>query len=414
MALSVQDIILNIANGIDWVTKELAKARLDVVEKMADALNDPKWGGVTLVGLIAGSTLLEVAWNLFSQLDIVKTVRAFIENISTAIKNVLSLMQVDLLLTLFLLGKTFDPAWQQSLAAIYTALGNVAKEINLDFSFINAFAEANRSILYTAASLSGNSWILSQSNYADGLVAFLGTLQGRLKDYIDNPDLIFIDLAHTISEGRTGQVDTIIGNIWAAIDYGAAWIIDSGNKLITGVDDLYEQIGNFPDEVQAAIHAQVDPYKADFDAFVNNQWAGFQIDYGKANDIVNAYLLDHGIRIDQIEAKINDPLDLLFLFFSLDDSKKKETRDYYNEFWDSQKIEEETAAIVAVASPIEDIVTQAVELTKPPDVVREEVPTTTIPLYIAALTGTKPSAWYIADGYTFSMGNNPWFVGEEK
>lgn len=190
------------------------------------------------------------------------------------------------------------------------------------------------------------------------------TVDDKLALYMKSPNQIFIDLQYYISSAHVSESDTAVAKIYAAIDVTTQWITDSGETLISTVQEIDGIIQGMPEEIKVAIASYYVPFKAQFDQFVSSQWEPFL----KTYDEVRGIILDSFYAMDQdilaIEERFKDPISILMYIFKQPPSEKKESLRQLRELYDAAYAEERQAntdAALAIADkvPLIDITPHA-------------------------------------------------------
>lgn len=415
----ITNAIIALADGIQYLADQLADARGKLVQGMVDAIKDPKHGGLALLGIFLTVTVLSIALTAVKGIAEVQMVMTFISGIGTAIKDIMSFMKVDLLITLVRLGGLFNERWHEALSKIYTSLGAVSMQLATDFSYINVFAEVNRSLLVTAYSLSGNAWIESQARYAEGLTKWLGGVEGKLGEYTAHPEKVFTDLQKEISEGHQDQTDKDSAKIWSAIDKAAEWIETSGNTVLDEIDYIETKMDELPQELHDAIMAHVQPYLDKLDDFTEHTWLPFWNTYHEAQGIIADYIEAHDISIKEIKNRIANPADWLDTLLLLKEGDSKRiTRLIWEGITRFFHADGEKGRAELTTTIKEIIKAEPVKLPEPV-VISEPV---RIPVSITMPpkeTVLGPISWFVGEGADSAFlpgamptNGNSWFVGE--
>jgi hypothetical protein len=311
--------------GITWIKDQLTAARITIIQNLALILKKP-WQALTaLVGAVLLSIAMQILYDYLLSIGWIKAIISFLNGMGKLIGSVLNFMQVDTLIALARLGAIFNDKWAAALTSIYDSLGALSEELGRGWSFISAFAEIDRSILYSAYSLSGNAWIESQAAYAKGLTDWMATINSKITAYMKDPNLIFSDLQSSIAAAHVGESDKAVGNILAAIDKVTSWVQDSGETLITMVDEIDAAVKAMPYEIQEAISSYYVPFRAAFDSFVKDQWEPFNEKYEETKGIILDSFNAMDIDIQAIEDKIKSPADWLATILSQNTDEKTES-----------------------------------------------------------------------------------------
>jgi hypothetical protein len=362
---TVLQVLSSISGSIDWLTAELSKARLSIIRNLAKLLSNPLAAFFGLIWAIIVSITLGILFEELKKVQWIKDIIDFITNLGKLITGILNFMQVDTLIALVRLGAVFNDQWRAALAMIYKSLGALSEELGRGWSFISSFAEINRTLLYSAYSLTGNAWIESQAAYASGLTKWLGGVEGKLDVYISDPDAIFRDLQQTIAEAHVSKVDESAARIFAGIDYASDWIKTRGEIVIKTVGDIDSVVKGMPQEIQDSIASYYVPFRRDFESFVEGQWKPFFQKYDAASRIILDSFDAMNIDVEAIEERIKSPADFLALIMGQDPEERRKSLLTLKDIFDESRRETigegrailqgtlESAGFMDVTPPIE-------------------------------------------------------------
>lgn len=321
--LSATGIVGFITGGLDAVKNALAKTRATMVKAIADYATTPLRAGVVLVSALAVSIALGALYEYLKTFAEVKALVAFIEGIANTIAVLGSFFQVDIMITLMQLGYEFLPEFHKNMAKIYESLGALSSELSKDVSFITVFTESARAILHAGYALTNNGFILAELKFAEGMSNWLGGVRDRLEKYVDDPSLIFTDIQKAIATAAKDETDKQLAKIWSGLDFVKEGIRKSGDEIIELLNALDKIQKDSPQEIQDAIKVWYEPFRKDFDKFLDEKWNPFWESTNKAFDIITQLFTAHDISIKELEAKIKSPSDLFKALFLLPENESK-------------------------------------------------------------------------------------------
>jgi hypothetical protein len=343
-------IVTFIVDGVGWIKSYMAMMRADMIRGLQAAMGHPGRMILIITGFVAIQMILSALFDALSKAAWVLKVTAFLSSIGDIIKQLAAWLQLDLMITLMQLGMLLNDGFYKQISRIYVALGELSAELELDFSFITAFVETNRSIIYAMYSITGLSALKAESEYAAGLATFLQGLNARLGDYAEDPSLIFLDVQKAIIFDRLKVAEEQVGLIWTAIDKGADWIKDSGNALLTMVDQINGQLDTLPQELQNTINEWYAPIRARLDTWTEDVWGAFWTDYQAAETVIDRHFLLHDMDIDRIQRELDSPIDLLRKILALPALRRAEELSAL----DNLVAQGEAAAVAPAVIPIID------------------------------------------------------------
>jgi hypothetical protein len=308
---AIDTVVTALANGVKTIRKLYREFKVWVANAMIAALAKGWTAALTIVGLVAVSIVVGFVWQIMKQNAIVAAVLAFIKNVGDTIKRFAALIQLDLIMSLMALAVMFDEKLYAQLSPLYDELGNFAEELELDFSYFNAFLEVDRAILQATSQLTSFGFVKAGADFVTGLSGWLKKLGKRMSDYAADPQLIFTDIQEAITAERIKDANDALGKIWAAINFAGDWVRDKGGIIFTAIDEIEAAAQKLPAEIQDAIAPWYKDAIAKVRDFEEKRWDPFWKDYNTFADAVSDMFLMYGTDIANIQRHINDPLDWL-------------------------------------------------------------------------------------------------------
>lgn len=301
-----------IADGITWIRDQLFDFRTNLITNIVNAINTPIIGVFMLIGIAVTGVVLGLLTSIVSSTGFGQLVESVLSSIGGFVSLMAKLLAVDVLITLSNTAAIVNEAWATQLANVYTALSSLSQELETDFSFVQSIAEIARIELKGMSALVPNSFFTTDTAYANSLITWLGTVKGKLKEYYDNPQQIFIDIQAAVIEDRIKDASTATDNALAAIDKSVTWIDTTGEGLLTDVNDIMVTVGEIDPKFQALIDQYWTPLYKQINDFLDKYWKPFYDQYEIVINDIKDGLTKQGISLAKIENSISSVTDFFF------------------------------------------------------------------------------------------------------
>jgi hypothetical protein len=329
---AIDTVVTALANGVKTIRKLYREFKVWVANAMIAALAKGWTAALTIVGLVAVSIVVGWVWQIMKQNAIVAAVLAFIKNVGDTIKRFAALIQLDLIMSLMALAVMFDEKLYAQLSPLYDELGNFAEELELDFSYFNAFLEVDRAILQATSQLTSFGFVKAGADFVTGLSGWLKKLGKRMSDYAADPQLIFTDIQEAITAERIKDANEALGKIWAAINFAGDWVRDKGQVILTAIDEIDAARQKLPAEIQDAIAPWYKDAIAKVRDFEEKRWDPFWKQYNDFSYAISDMFLMYGTDIANIQRHIEDPMDWLRTLFALPLDEQATLKGTFDEF----------------------------------------------------------------------------------
>ncbi len=328
----VSNIVGAITHGIKWIRSKYRQFKVWLAEQLIAALAKGWTAALTIVALVTASIVVGYVWQIMMQNAIVIAVLNMVKSVGSYISQLAAFLQVDMILALIQLGVLVNDELYQKLSPLYDELGNLAQELELDFNYITTFLEVDRAILQATYSFTNFGFLKADLDYVKGLQAWLAKLGKRMSDYAADPQAIFTDIQKAIAEERVQAANDAVAEIWAAIDFAGDWVRDKGEILLTMVNEIDAAVNNMPEKIQEAIKPWYEDTLKRIRAFEEEKWDPFWIQYNDFSETVSDLFQAVGMDIEEIQRRIDDPLDWLRTLLAMDPEDGATLRSTLNDF----------------------------------------------------------------------------------
>lgn len=413
------NIIKGIANGVRWVKQQIAYYEGQIINSIAKAADNP-W---KMLGTILMSTLmvalLRAFWQGIKSNAIVNAVLTFIGKIYTTITAILNVIQVPLILLAISISDKLIESFHGQLAVLYEELTSLAELLEKDTSYITAFAEVNRSILYAAYAIVPNGYLEAETKYAEGMISWLGGLKDRLGSYKADPSQVFLDMAVTIASSNAKDANDKTKALWAGMTLASEWIASKGTAIIKSVDGIFTALDSLPDEIRESMRPWFDELNARYEDFKSNYWEPFIEKYKIAKNETDEVLSAYGLSIEDIQGRIKTPADFMMLIGLMSEKERAKQYEMLN-LLDSAKTQYKRSYMSPVMMElVGDINKDLFEAVKKHRLELDKDTYEEAEIELSVVQPLDAATWFVGEGgeYKYSAGGmnadgESWFVGE--
>ncbi len=348
------DVVSNVVNaitkGIQWIRAQYRQFKVWLAEQLIAALAEGWKAALLIAGLVMASIVVGYVWQILMNNAIVIAVKGFFDTVGGFVAQLAAFLQVDMIIALVQLGIMVNDKLYEKLAPLYDELGSLAQELELDFNYISTFLEVDRAILQATYSFTGFGFVKADAEYVKGLQEWLKKLGKRMSDYAANPQQIFTDIQSAITSARIKEANDAVAKIWAAIDFSGDWIRKKGEILFSLAKDIDAAVKAMPENIQEAIKPWYNDAVAKIRTFEEEKWNPFWNEYVTFTDRINETFLAFGMNIEEIQRRINDPLDWLRTLLAMDPEEGATLKSTLAQFFGSlMPVKENKEASTAVA-----------------------------------------------------------------
>jgi len=206
-----------------------------------------------------------------------------------------------------LLNDDYAAAW----GLVYDGISAVSEEIHLGISTVTLAIRNVRNLVYVAATFAGQDNLAAEIAYNDLTTTFLERIEGRMRRYVENPQLLFNDIDREIVWPQLEVMQAGQGELLGKVLAVESWISEKTDE-ITDMRDAFDQlVVDMPQEVEESLNLHWLPLRDRVDNFYADYITPYQETVDAIIGEVGAMLLRQQTALDLLMARYDSPGDML-------------------------------------------------------------------------------------------------------